>query len=322
MRKFLPLILLVVVGCSNRGTDSLPVGGPQPKTAFPSPPTKAADEEIIGDVAPIHPLKKEIALARGKLARLEKRHADLQELIDKAQAERDDILSRLREMGVTSSADLRSTPQAKQLTDALQKSVREIEILQRDDGLFTDAVTQTKTLIRSLERAVTLDGAGVGEEELAQLAEKTLESYESSRNKPFGPLDPLQQAHMLDQELARIPFTGKRTSRPVSLATQLVGKWQVAEGMRKGTIEFTKGGTALVAWSDGLRNALGESDRRATLKYSLTGKSLRVEEPGDGEYRQIQVINIDVVSLDEMIFVVEKQAMSYCWLEGRATRMK
>jgi len=67
---------------------------------------------------------------------------------------------------------------------------------------------------------------------------------------------------------------------------------------------------------------LGESERRATLKYSLAGRLLNLEEPGDSEYRQRQTIMIEVISPDEMIFVVEKRAMSYHWLEGRVTRMQ
>jgi len=323
MGRYFPLILLVAMGCSNRGTDSRPIAGPQPKSAFPSPPPKYGDDENIGDSAPNHPLMKQIAQAKDKLAHLEKRQAALQYLLDKAQTERDGIVDRLRELGVKSSADLREKPQAKQLTVALQKSVREIEGLHRDDAIFTNAVTQTKALIRSLERAATLEGAGVSEGELAQLAEKTLELYENSRdNKPFGPSDPIQQAEVLDRELVRTPVAGKRASRPVTLATQLVGRWQIAEGKKKGTVEFTKGGTALLVWSDGLRNALGESERRATLKYSLAGRLLNLEEPGDSEYRQRQTIMIEVISPDEMIFVVEKRAMSYHWLEGRVTRMQ
>jgi sulfur transfer complex TusBCD TusB component (DsrH family) len=93
-------------------------------------------------------------------------------------------------------------------------------------------------------------------------------------------------------------------------------------GEEERAIEFTKGGTALLVWSDGLRNALGESERRATLKYTLSGTTLRLEEPGDRQYRQRQEMRIEVVSADEMILVVEKRAMSFDWLEGKVQRAK
>jgi hypothetical protein len=66
---------------------------------------------------------------------------------------------------------------------------------------------------------------------------------------------------------------------------------------------------------------LGESERRATLKYTLSVTVLRLEESGDFMYLQKQEIKIEAISPDEMIFVVEKWALSFDWLEGRVQRL-
>jgi len=134
-------------------------------------------------------------------------------------------------------------------------------------------------------------------------------------------LDPIQSTDLLDRELQRKPTARPVAARPVSLAERLVGKWQAVEGKKKGIVEFTKGGTALVSWNDPFPNALGNSGRRATLKYNVTGNTLKLEEPGDNEYRQKQEMQIEVISDDEIIFVVQKRAMSFDWLEGRVQRV-
>jgi len=201
---------------------------------------------------------------------------------------------------------------------SVQKVSAEIAGLQRQTATLDTAILDAKSVIRRMER----EAAGISEDEMRKLAEQ-LKDVEDRTDGSALPVTPLDVDAAVDKALkGPIADPKARPTTRLTLAAQLVGKWQVAEGKKKGTIEFTKGGTALVVWSDGLRNALGESERRATLKYTLSGSKLKLEEPGNFEYRQKQAITIEVISSDEMIFVVDDEAMSFDWLEGRIKRAK
>lgn len=293
---------------------------PQPPFTPSTPPAipkRATAQHEAAHPADHDPLQTQVTMAQ--LSRFEKRLAALEEILVKAEGERDDLLARLRGMGVKSSADLKSNPQARAIAETLQRVVREIVSLQRDATRFGEAISQTKTLLRQIDRAKTLEGAGVNDDELAKLSEQTMDLL--GGETASGPADPIRQADLLDQELQRKASSSRKLSpRQAGVAARIVGKWELTEGKRTGSVEFTAAGTALLSWNDGLTNGLGERGRRATLKYTLAGNTLRLQEPGTSEYRQKCDVEIEFVGDDELIFINQKNSLSFDWLDGRARR--
>lgn len=276
-----------------------------------SPPPAQFDEK--GNTGPL-------ADAKGTVSKFEKKRLALEPLLEKAFADRDDLVAKLRDAGIKTPADLKNNFRGQQLAGSLQRLSGEIDGLERQIAAIDTAILEAKAVVRRMER----EQAGISEDEMRKLAEQLRDAEE--RTDGAGKLvTPLDVEATLEKALKATPRASGKSK--IVTATEgnnkrLVGKWQLAEGKRKGTVEFTKGGTALVVWSDGLRNALGESERRATLKYSLAGKALKLEEPGDGEYRQKCDVQIEIISDDEMIFVNQKNSLSFDWLDGRVKRVK
>lgn len=142
----------------------------------------------------------------------------------------------------------------------------------------------------------------------------------SSQDLPLTATAPANLDALLAKELSGT--SSPPSTRPRTLSALLVGRWEVTGSRKTGTVEFTKGGNALVLWDDGFANALGQRGRSATLKYSIQGDVLKLEEPGDDPYRQQQQMTMEVVSADELIVVVTKEAMSFDWISGCLKRLK
>ena len=257
-----------------------------------------------------------IADAKNRLDIFIQKREKIEPLLKKSQEDRDELITKLREIGVNSTADLKGNARGQRLAESVQKLETEIAGLQGQITLLDTAIVDARAFIRRVER----EAAGISEEEIRKLDEQLRDIEDRTDGTPL-PVTPLDIDAALEKAFKVQPSKQKALpSAHQPLAAQLIGKWQVSEGRRKGTIEFTKGGTALLAWSDGLRNALGESERRATLRYSVAGNTLKIEASGDYEYRQKQEMQVEVVSGDEIIFVIQKSAMSFGWLEGRFSR--
>jgi hypothetical protein len=285
---------------------------PPPASGFPK--TSSSDDF---DAAPNQD-SGPVADAKQRVRSFEQKRARIEPLLEKALVERDELVAKLRDAGVNSPADLKGNLRGQQLAASVQRISAEIEGLERQIATLDAALLDAKAVIRRMDR----EQAGISEEEMRKLAEQLKDAEERTDGTPL-PVTPLDVDAALEKafKVSRTDATNRPASRQ-SLVAQLVGKWEVNQGRKRGTVEFTKGGTALLVWSDGLRNALGESERRATLKYKLVGTSLNLEEPGDSECRQKQTVKIEVISSDELIFVVENRAMSFDWLEGRVKRVK
>lgn len=183
-----------------------------------------------------------VAQATQRLERLEAKQGSLERLLEAAEATRDDLVQQLRGIGVASAADLKGSAKARALAATLDKTIREIDGYERDAALFTDALVQTQALLRRLERARTLEEAGLSEQEMATLAETNLALEEAAGGGLSTPIDPLQQEALLQRELARAPA---KTARPRSLDKVIVGKWRPANDWDD-VVEFTPQGKVLV----------------------------------------------------------------------------
>jgi hypothetical protein len=267
---------------------------------------------------PGSPGGKRISETEDRIVRFEKRRESIQRLLDKALADKDDLVSKLRESGVVKSSDLKGKPEAQRYATSLTKLTREIDGLRGELARIDDTIQQAKSLVRRLQR----EEAGITEEEFAKLSEEFRAAEERTGDGASPVPDPIGIEAVLDRELKG----SKAGSTPSAKGSErLVGKWEIVKGtrtVRSGAVEFTKGGTALLSWESVIRNALGDSQRRATLKYTLTGNTLRLEEPGNSDYRQKCEIQVEVISDGEMIFVNQKNSLSFDWLDGRLKRVK
>ena len=262
-----------------------------------------------------------IADAKQKLEAFEQKRTEIEPLLERAEADRDELIAKLREIGVNSTADLKGNARGQRLAESVLERDTEIAGLQGQMTLLDTVILDARAFIRRVER----EAAGISEEDMRKLAEQ-LKDVQDRTDGPRLPVTPLDIDAAVEKAFQVSP--SKQKAVPLerqSLSTQLVGKWQISEGREKGTIEFTKGGSALLVWSDGLRNALGESVRRATLTYALSGTSLKITDPRYTErdsYLENFQIEIEVISKDEMIFVITNSTMSFDWLEGRVVRAK
>ncbi|HBJ33575.1 MAG TPA: hypothetical protein DDZ51_02205 [Planctomycetaceae bacterium] len=261
-----------------------------------------------------------ISDAKQKLEAFEQKRTEIEPLLERAEADRDELIAKLREIGVNSTADLKGNARGQRLAESVLERDTEIAGLHSQMTLLDTVILDARAFIRRVER----EAAGISEEEMRKLAEqmKDVQDRTDGTRLPVTPLDidaAVEKAFQVSPSKQKaVPLERQ------SLSTQLVGKWQMSEG-RQGTIEFTKGGSALLVWSDGLRNALGESVRRATLTYALSGTSLKIMDPRYTErssYLENFQIEIEVISQDEMIFVITNSTMSFDWLEGRLVRAK
>jgi hypothetical protein len=305
--------LLHVTGCGGPGDREQPAA--VLKTAFAPPPApKVGPPDSESDDPPeeIGPL----AEARGQVRKFEKKRQALEPVLERALAERDELAAKLREAGVTQPSDLKGNLRGQKLADSLTKLSAEIEKIDRQAAALDSAILDAKAVVRRLER----QQAGISEEERVRLAEQLREAEERT-DGAAQPVTPLDLEAALEKALKGSPGPSLKTT-PRQGAAILVGKWQLAEGKRSGTVEFTRGGTALLAWDDGITNALGQRQRRATLKYTLKGNILLLEEPGEFEYRQMCDVQIEFSGQDEIILVNQKNSLSFDWLDGRAKRVR
>jgi hypothetical protein len=300
-------------GCGNSGDRQQPAA--VPKTAFApplAPKVGLPDSESTDSPDESGPL----AEARGQVRKFEKKRQALEPVLERALADRDELVAKLREAGVTKASDLKGNARGRKLAESLTKLGAEIEGLERQLAALDSAILDAQAAVRRLER----EQAGVSDEEIGRLAEQLREAEERT-DGAAQPVTPLDVEAALEKALKGSPGPSLKTT-PRQGAASLVGKWQLAEGKRSGTVEFTRGGTALLAWDDGITNALGQRQRRATLKYTLKGNILRLEEPGEFEYRQKCDVQIEFIGQDEIILVNQKNSLSFDWLDGRAKRVR
>lgn len=307
----IPWAVCCCIGC---GRNSDPPAIPKAQSGLPPPPV-FGPHDSNSDNAP--PASGPVAEARERVRRFEKKRAALQPLLDKALAERDELVEKLREAGITKAADLKGSARGQKLAESLTKLGAEIEGLEWQLAALDGAILDAKAVVRRLE----WEQAGISEEEMGRLAEQLREAEERT-DRVAKPVTPLSVEAALAKALKGPAGQQRRMMPGQAAASRLVGKWQLVEGKRTGTVEFTRGGTALLAWDDGIANALGERQRRATLKYTLAGNTLRLEEPGDFEYGQKCDVQIEFAGQDEIILVNQRNSLSFDWLDGRAKRVK
>lgn len=303
----LPIAVLACVGCEGERKKPQSFIAPPPKlNADLSGPQKKVDLDSPGDQEESGPL----ADARQRVRRFETKRAALQRLLDKALAERDELVDKLRDAGVQKRADLKGNRRGQQLAGSLQRLTSEIDGLERSLAAIDKTILEAKSVVRRLER----ERAGISEEEMRRLAEQLREAEERTDGAGSQPVTPLE----LETALAKA-LQGRPKAKPPAADAQpdrrLVGKWEIIEGEQKGRATFTDGGTILFVWyHTGLKKNWTETGR-----YRLDGRSLTIKAAGG--YGGESVREIEFLSDDELL-IQRSTGSHFTWLYGRLKRAK
>lgn len=290
----LMVVLLAFSGCWSKTPNTEPqaaTNGPAipPQFGPPEPPAFGISPSPTANAAPteIDP----------QVAKLEERRERLVPLLEKAEDEKDDLVAKLRDAGVTTASDLKNNPVAQRYAAALQKVTHDIAGIQSEIGRLDEAITHAKALKRRADQ----EKVRITDEELAAL------TVSSGQDLPFTATDPANLDALLAKELTGTPS-------PPSSRKSLVGKWKIEKGEVDGTVEFTAGGTVLFTWfHTGLKR-----DWVQTGKYTLTRSTLKIIEAGDyGSESQRQ---IEFLSNDELL-VAKQSGLGFTWLFGRLKRI-
>jgi len=243
--------------------------------------------------APVRRPNEESAIfaAQARVAEFEKKRAALEPLLDKALADRDDLVAKLRGAGIKSAADLKGNPQGQKLVASLQRISAEVEGLERQRAALDSAILEAKTLVRRLER----EQAGISEEEMQKLAEQLRDVEDRTDGVGSQPLTPFDVDTALEKALAAPPRPTKPATPKTSTAvdsTTLVGTWTEADPLpstKPRKLTFTKGGSALLT-------LFGVTGPPAT--YTLNGSELKITAEG-----RMESFTVDFVSDREVVIV-------------------
>jgi hypothetical protein len=157
----------------------------------------------------------------------ERRRIRIEPLLEKALADRDELVARLREAGVTRPADLKGNLRGQKLAESVQKVSAEVEGLERQIATLDAALLDAKAVIRRLER----EQACIPDDEMRKLAEQLKEVEERTDGTPL-PVTPLDVDAALEKAFKASARPSKRAA--AISAPNLVGTWRVAEGKRRG----------------------------------------------------------------------------------------
>ena len=294
---------LSCIGCSDNRPKAQQPGVVPPAPTIPKPGGVGPSDDP-DDFGPL-------ADARERVRRFEKKRAALQPFLDKALADRDELVGKLWEAGVEKPADLKGNSRGQQLATAVQRLTVEIDGLERSIAAIDQAIVEAQSVVRRLER----ERAGIGDEEMRKLAEQLREVEERTDGAARTPVTPLDVEAALDKALKG--NRGSKRSQPSTALVdkRLVGKWEIVEGEQKGTATFTDGGTVFFAWfRRDLKRNLTE-----TGNYTLAGKSLKIK--ASGQYDGESVREIEFLSDDELL-VHRPKGFNFTWLYGRLKRVK
>jgi len=139
------------------------------------------------------------AEAQERVSRFDKKRASLKPLLEKAQADRNDLVAKLRAAGVNSPADLKGNFRGQQLAASLRRLIAEIDGLERQITALDTAVIEARAIVRRQER----EQAGLNEDELRKMAEQ-LREVEERTGTPM-PVMPLDVDAALERALKATP---------------------------------------------------------------------------------------------------------------------
>jgi hypothetical protein len=232
--------------------------------------------------------------------KFEKKRQALEPVLERALADRDELVAKLREAGVTKPSDLKGNARGRKLAESLTKLGAEIEGLGRQAATLDSAILDAKAVVRRLER----QQAGISEEEMGRLAEQLGEAEERT-DGAAKPVTPLDVEAALEKALKGSCSQPRRTASGQA-ASKLVGQWGHHHPTDGSTysLEFTRGDTAI----------LKRYSLEAVGTYVLAGDTLTLT---DGDGRAVGY-SLEFRSANEVLFRSEAGKDRYGGFDGLA----
>lgn len=160
-------------------------------------------KELERGIPKQHIEKIRLEKAQKNLTELEQRRNAIQSLLNRTRADQESVVIRMRQIGVKTTADLKKHAQGKILVSEFQQLVGEINSLEHAVIRIEEALVQSRTLIRKLERSQLLSEAGLSDEELKELNLQLLRVEEAgSESLPTVPIDPAQIDAILQKAIS------------------------------------------------------------------------------------------------------------------------
>ncbi|WDI43724.1 hypothetical protein [Bremerella sp. P1] len=179
---FAGLVLFAVAGC-----DKAPDAAPQPEAAISS---RTGPEE--------RPISY-----RERLGRLKYERDQLVRSVNRLGRDREQAIKRLHSLGISSSTDLNSHPDAKYDAQELTQIVGQIQQLKGVISDYDSAIHRVEAVVRRQERKARWEMSAPSESELDQLSAAFREAEEELRpQREFSLVEDLRMEQVLDSELA------------------------------------------------------------------------------------------------------------------------
>lgn len=151
------------------------------------------------DPAPLG--KGPLADAKRQVQQVEQKESKLETLLETANADRDELVAKLRAVGVESTADLKGNFRGQRLAENVAKIAAEIDGLERQLASIDSELLKAKALVRRMER----EEAGVSEDDMRRLAEQLKEVEERTDGMAPTPTTPLDVDSAVEKALKAPP---------------------------------------------------------------------------------------------------------------------
>lgn len=127
------------------------------------------------------------------------RKAEAQRVLGDFRRDRETLVEELRELGVHSSADLRSIPAARPLAEELAEITSQIHSQEREVQRLDLVLSETESSLRRIERQNTIQATGLASDDEDHLSRSKVELNERLRSK--GGLPALEANEIIDNLL-------------------------------------------------------------------------------------------------------------------------
>ena len=175
---------------SGRGAGWIASGGE------PAKPEGSVTQEVQPEDPPLDSWK-------GKIRDWQSRQGATQRILAKLEQDKQELVAKLRQVGIRSSADLKGKPTAIVHADELHEVAKQIAATKRKLEEREEDIIRMESAVRRLERLRLLKEVGESEEEAAELA-RTIADLDDKLSRASGVKDAgheLKSETILDSEL-------------------------------------------------------------------------------------------------------------------------
>lgn len=145
-----------------------------------------------------------VADAKRQVLRIEQKVAKVETLLETALADRDEVVKKLRAVGVNSTADLKGNIRGRRLAENVAKITTEIDGVEKQLVSLDAELLKAKAIVRRMER----EQAGLSEAEMRRLSQQLREAEERTDGIASTPTTPLDVDAAVEKALKATPRSG------------------------------------------------------------------------------------------------------------------